>query len=182
MRPLPAVLLPALLLAGCTWLGEPGGSPSGGSTPEAARTVSIYEAVVRRLVTKDHTFGGADPGFRAVYVLDGAVRGAGRPVWPPRKPRRTFSDEVKAGLAAALAELPPVIFVRTRASALAGSGQVERGGVLMTLGPIVGSGRRVEVGASLWLGGRAAGWLTYVVRRQGGAWRVTGMTGPIAIA
>ena len=71
-------------------------------------------------------------------------------------------------------------FVRTRASVLEGTGQVERRGVLVTLGPIVGRGRRV--GASLWLDGRAAGWLTYVVRRQGGVWRVTGTTGPVAIA
>jgi hypothetical protein len=75
-----------------------------------------------------------------------------------------------------------VTFVRARASVIGDTGQVERGGVLVTLGPIAGTGKRAEVGASLWLGGKAARWLTYVVRRRGDVWRVTGETGLSAIA
>jgi hypothetical protein len=177
------VVLAAPALAGCTWFG-PVGSSSESSASEPSRAVSIYAAVVRQLVTEDHTFGGADPGFKVIYVVDGAVGRAARLSWPPGSPRTPFPEDLKRGLEAALEDLPPVKFVRSPGQALSDtvSGQVRKRGALVTLGPIRAGERRAEVGASLWIGGKAATWLTYVVRVRGGAWKVTGTTGPIVIA
>jgi hypothetical protein len=52
----------------------------------------------------------------------------------------------------------------------------------LSLGPIDGTGNRVEVANSLWINGLAGQWLTYVVEWRGGTWEVTGTTGPMAIS
>jgi hypothetical protein len=151
------------------------------------RSAAIYTAVVRQLVTKDHTFGGADPGFKVVYVLDGVVVDAADPSKRPsaHDPKEPFSHDVKDGLRflSTLAELPPVEFVAERDSVVTGTrsgsspGHVKNGGVLISLGPIKGDANRVEVANSLWINGLAGQWLTYVVERGDGGWAVTGISG-----
>jgi hypothetical protein len=81
-----------------------------------------------------------------------------------------------------------VKFVRTRSSVVVGEkahsspGHVRAGGVLITLGPIRGDEGKVRVANSWWMNGLAAQWLTYVLDRQGAGWKVTGISGPIAIS
>ena len=83
-----AIVLACLLASGCAWSADDGDAVVGGdnesstessgparSEARMARKAAIYAAVIRRLVTKDHTFGGGDPGFRIVFVVDGAVPG-----------------------------------------------------------------------------------------------------------
>jgi hypothetical protein len=167
---------------------EPGGTASPAAGGE--RSAAIYAAVVRRLVTKDHTVGGADPGFTKVYVIDGAVPGAADPFrsTPSRRARGGFSAALKRALTAKLSDLPPLEFVSRRADVVEGEnggaapGRVVNGGVLLTLGPIRGGDDRVTVGGSLWLSGLAGSWQTYVVEQKGGRWAVTGTTGPAAIS
>jgi hypothetical protein len=164
------------------------GEPAAKSTN---RSAAIYAAVVRQLVTKDHTFGGsADPGFKVVYVLDGVVVDAADPSKPAdaHDPKEPFSPDVKDGVRflSTLADLPRVEFVPERASAVAGAsasspGQVKNRGVLISLGPIGLRGKTVEVETSLWINGLAGEWLTYVLERDG-TWKVTGTTGPRAIS
>jgi hypothetical protein len=145
---------------------------------------------MRQLVTKDHTFGGADPGFTKVYVIDGAVPGAADPfrLTPSRRPLGGFSAALKHALTAKLSDLPPLVFVSRRDDVVEGEnggtspGSVVNGGVLLTLGPIRGSDDRVTVGGSLWLSGLAGSWQTYVVEQKAGRWTVTGTTGPAAIS
>jgi hypothetical protein len=170
----------------------PGATDSGESAAESTnRSAAIYAAVVRQLVTKDHTFGGADPGFKVVYVLDGVVVDAADPSKPPsaHDPKEPFSHDVKDGVSflSTLAELPPVEFVASRHSVVVGGsssspGQVKNSGVLISLGPIEPDGERVEVETSLWINGLAGQWLTYVLAQRNGAWKVTGTTGPMAIS
>jgi hypothetical protein len=183
MKRLAFFTLAAFALAGCTWLGGSSDSESAGSTAEPAGPVAIYGAVVHVLVGRDHTFGDRDPGFRAVYILDGAVPGVRKPPALAGSPRRPFAAELKEGLIALLADLPPVRFVRTRDEALSerNPGVVKNRGALVTLGPIRREGRRAEVAASLWVAPKGAIWLTYIVRRRGDAWKVTG-TRLVAIA
>jgi hypothetical protein len=197
-----AIVLACLVASGCAWSGDDGNgvvgggddassTESSGPAPSEARTernASVYAAVIRRLVTKDHTFGGGDPGFRVLFVVNGAVpRVANLNGARLRNPKRPFSEELKRRLETELSDLPPLRFVRTRGEAIRGEsssspGQVIPGGVLITLGPIVGGPSRVRVGNSLWLSGLAGQWLTYVVTRRADVWRVKGTTGPTAIS
>jgi hypothetical protein len=154
-----------------------------------SREAAIYASVLRQLVTKDHTFGGGDPGFKVVYVMGGVMKHPealnGSPAASPAEP---FDTTVKAKLHAALADLPPLRFVPRWGSVIVGTsgpatpGYVKNMGVLISLGPIRGRGNRVKVGNSLFITGLAAQWLTYVVENENGVWKVVGTTGPVAIS
>jgi hypothetical protein len=170
---------------------SPGNQSEGtDSADQLSRETAVYAAVIRQLVTKDHTFGGGDPGFEVVYVMDGVVAGAGKIDGNVEEsdPAQPFSDEVKAGLLSGLADLPPIEFVSERSSVLVGTnsgtapGNVKNSGVLISLGPIEGNGTKIEVGNSLWINGLAGQWQTYVLRARDGAWKVVGTTGPVAIS
>jgi len=191
-----ALALLVLVPLGCGGAGSQPQSSSLGSPREStnsadqtSRTAAIYASVIRQLVTKDHTFGGGDPGFKVVYVMDGAMPGAealdGTGAKSPPEP---FGGTVKAQLQAALTDLPPVRFVSSWGSVVVGTvggttpGYVKNKGVLISLGPIEGEGNRVEVGNNLFITGLAGQWLTYVVKKRAGAWKVTGTTGPVAIS
>ena len=190
------VLLLASLTSGCSSASDrAAGRPDtdGTGTSERAdteRTAAIYASIVRQLVTKDHTFGRADPGFKKVFVLDGAVAGAENPFLTrnDRHPDHLFRPTVKQRMADRLVDLPPLVFVSRRSAAVVGAkpgvspGHVANGGVLLTLGPIEGEGSKVQVGANLWINGLAGHWLRYVAELRGGGWRVIGTTGPVAIS
>jgi len=192
------LVLALLLLAalGCGGAANEHQSPSVGSlaerttsTSQSSRTAAIYASVVRQLVTKDHTFGGGDPGFKVVYIVDGVMKGAealdGSGAKGPDEP---FNTAVKAQMHAALTDLPPLRFVTRWGSVVVGTaggtspGYVKNKGVLLSLGPIRGKGNRVEVGNNLFITGLAGQWLTYVVEKRDGVWKVTGTTGPVAIS
>lgn len=176
------------LLAGCAVDAGPG---SGGLEPtgdsEADRQVAIYAAVIRRLVTKDHTFGGEDPPFQVVYVVDKAVRAAGdvngsRSRWGEGEP---LPADVRQGVEASLSDLPPIRWVSDPSSVIGPDeqgGRVKNEGVLIAMGPISGTDNRVEVGTTLYFALLGGQWLTYVVEDGGGEWQVTGTTGPVAIS
>lgn len=161
-----------------------------GASAAIERRASIYAAVVRQLVTKDHTFGRTDPGFRMVYVLDGSVAGVADPSRRVTKqaPADRFPARLKEILRLQLADLPPLEFVARRSDVVVGEeagtspGQVVDGGVLVTLGPIRTRRNRVTVACSLWINGLAGSWQTYVLARRGGRWIVRGTTGPMAIS
>lgn len=190
------LLLLGSVAAGCGGasdpaVGRPDPSSSGVMQPAGTeRTAAIYASVIRQLVTKDHTFGGGDPGFEMVYVLDGAVEGAEDPLLKleDRHPDQPFPTALKERVTETLVDLPPTSFVARRSDVVAGAkagaspGRVTNHGVLLTLGPIEGGGDKVQVGANLWIDGLAAHWLTYVVKLRGDEWQVTGTTGPVAIS
>ncbi len=186
-----AMALAALCLAttACKGTGPGAGQgvpdPRPGVEADVEETVSVYAAVIRQLVTRDHTYGD-DPKFRVVYVLDGVVANAEDPLRSTndRQPAAPFDRRVKEGLRRALTDLPSVRFVKEPDSVIAGEepGHVINHGVLLTLGPIRGGPRKVTVGNELWINGLAGQWLTYVVERRARQWRVTGTKGPVAIS
>lgn len=193
------LLAGALLLVLAAGCGGSGGSDDGATTvsgsgqpreTQETRDAEVYAAVIRQLVTEDHTFGSAKPPFEVVYVLDGAVPGAADPeaAGGEAASRQRFPEETKAAILADLADLPPVTFVERRSAVVEGTdggespGRVANDGALVTLGPIEGEGEEVEVESSLWINGLAGTWRTYAVELEEGRWRVTETRGPISIS
>jgi hypothetical protein len=177
------------LLVGCASEVRPtsGGGLQPGTDPALERQVAIYSAVIRRLVTKDHTFGAEGPGLEVIYVLDRPTDRAGMPDsgLAAETGGEPFSEELQARLRAALSDLPPIEFVSDPDEVVVkkdGFPMVKGGDGLVTLAPLPEEGNRLEVPASLYFTGLAGIWLTYVVEGSGAEWKVTGTTGPVAIS
>jgi len=185
-----AVLFVVLTTLGC---GSTGAVETTSTPAETLsgddREAAIYGAVIRQLVMKNNTFGSAPTSFKVVYVLDRPIESAADPEAQVSggSSQEAFSESLKAAVRTRLTDLPPVV-VRTRSSVVVGEkahsspGHVRAGGVLITLGPIRGDEGKVRVANSWWMNGLAAQWLTYVLDRQGAGWKVTGISGPIAIS
>jgi hypothetical protein len=102
---LSALLAAAIAVASCANQPEqPSTRPSPSveaATPTEDVGAEIYAAVIRRLVTKDHTFGQGESPFKHVYVINGPIPDAGDPetvgdaFGPASEP---FSSEVIAGI------------------------------------------------------------------------------------
>ena len=179
------VLLPlvvALAASGCqAWTGASVPAPQLEGTEAEERTAAIYAAVIRQLVTKDHTFGRVPSPFKRVFVADGVVRDAADPQ-VGRKPARPFSSAVKPGILRALRDLPPVRFVADPDDVIVDC-RVERAGALISLGPVEeGRGDAVAVANGLFFGCLGGQWLTYVLEPKDGGWRVVGTKGPVVIS
>ena len=173
----------AVLMSGCAKRQEQASSPNEGPDPATRRVVTIYEAVIRRLVTTGDSTFGPNPQFPVIYLLDQAREGTANPE-SAGSDGAAFSVEVKAELLAALPDLP-VEFVSDDGAVIIpveDGGGVKDEGVVVTVGPIPEGEEQVEVEASLYAGPLAATWLTYVVKRSSQGWRVTGTTGPVAIS
>jgi hypothetical protein len=113
------------------------------------RSAAIYAAIIRQLVRKDHTFGGADPGFKIVYVLDGVVVDAADPSKPTNShdPSTPFPHDVKDGVRflSTVADLPPVEFVAERESVVTGTHGGRSPGRIRHNGVLISSGRLSQV-------------------------------------
>ncbi|HZA26118.1 MAG TPA: hypothetical protein VE915_00510 [Actinomycetota bacterium] len=184
MKPITIFFVAAVLLgSGCAKRQEPASGPEEGPDPATSRVVSIYEAVIRQLVTTSDSTFGANPQFPVIFLLERARKGAANPELTGRE-GTPLSAEVKRGLLAALSDLT-VKFVSDEDAVIIPveeGGGVEQEGVVVTVGPIPEGEEQVEVEASLYAGPLAATWLTYVVKRSSQGWRVTGTTGPVAIS
>jgi len=177
------VLAAALLGSACAKQHGPAGSPDDGPDPATNRVVSIYEAVIRQLVTTGDSTFGPNPQFPVIYLLDRAKEAGANPELP-QSGGTPLPGEVKRELLAALSDLP-LEFVPdsdTVTTPVDEGGGVEQEGVVVTVGPIPTGEDQVEVEASLYAGPLAAPWLTYVVKRSSQGWRVTGTKGPVAIS
>jgi hypothetical protein len=187
MKRLAALLLClAVSMAGCgrTATSTPG-DPGPDDKPAIERMIGIYSAVIRRLVTVDHTFGSERFPFDRVFIVDGVAPDVGPSVAVPASTVKTFSPEVRAGILAELADLPPVEFVSDPDSVVVGKSgcaRVTGNGVLITLGPITGGEDRVTVPNSLFFACLGGQWLSYVLEREDGDWRVVGTKGPLLIS
>jgi hypothetical protein len=178
----------ALAASGCrAWTGISGTARlDENGAEETRRTAAVYAAVIRQLVTKDHTFGAAPSPFERVFVVDGAVAAAGDVLRARQKPTRPFSAAVKREILEALRDLPPVRFVAEPDTVIVGEkscARVRGEGALISLGPIRNArGGAVTVANSLFIACLGGQWLTYVLEPKDGSWRVLGTKGPIAIS
>jgi hypothetical protein len=194
MRRTALLLLAAVLISAACDSESPGQGPAVKQEQDASgtdrndsdrRTVEIYAAVIRRLVTKDHTFGRASSPFDHVYVLDGPLPGGDWPRNDAVRSDKQFSMAVRKALEVELSGLPPIDFISDPDTARLGKdlmGGVKKDGVILTVGPILGRGHNVKVANSLWCGGLCGQWLTYRLKFRGGDWRVTGTVGPMSIS
>lgn len=173
-----------LVTTACGVAGLPpvsGGTSAISPDPSVQRTVAIYSAVIRQLVSN-----AASGRIVPVYVIDGAVDGAEDPMKPLNElwPVVAFDSAVKEGLIRALPDIKSLTFVAERSQVVVGQGpgHVIGRGVLLTVGPIHQDGASVTVGSSYWMNGLNGQWQTYVVQERGTGWAVTGTTGPSAIS
>jgi hypothetical protein len=152
------------------------------STP-VDRQALIYTAVLRQYLTSgDHSFG--DHRFPEVFVLDHTVAGAGTPGHksPGGGP---IPRGVQRAITHALTDVGPLTFVASRDAVIEdphGCAHVRGDGILVTLGPVDGSGDRVQVGINGFVACLGANSLTCLVQRTGRGWAVSGITahGPVA--
>jgi hypothetical protein len=187
-RSIAGALAVGILLIACGGTSRPGpprSAPTASQNPGNLRAVKVYAAVIRRLVTRDHTFGAAASPFRHIYVVDGVDATAASPANGLGEPGARFDHDLKEALRRELRDLPPLDFVSDPDSVRVGKhgmDGVRNNGVIITLGPLPRGAKKVKVSNSLWCGGLCGQWLTYVVELREGAWRVTGTTGPAAIS
>jgi hypothetical protein len=147
------------------------------------RQALIYTAVLRQYLTSgDHSFG--DHRFPEVFVLDHTVAGAGAaghevPGGGPIPPaaRRAITHR--------LTDVGPLTFVASADTVIVepdGCAHVRDDGILVTLGPVEGTGDRVQVGVNGFVACLGANSLTYTVQQASGDWMVGGITalGPVA--
>jgi hypothetical protein len=155
------------------------------TAPSVLSEAQIYSAVIRRLVTKDHTFGRAQSPFKHVYVVDGSVPRAGNVMAGLRPAPEPFPPEVKQAITERLSSLPPLEFIshpgRVRLGP-EGIGGVRNAGVIISLSPIERGKEKLKVGTGLWCGGTCGQWVSYLLTRQGGRWKITRTACPCAIA
>ena len=188
------LLVPVLAVAGCAarHAASPALAPPALASPAPATSgaapavdTDLYVAVLRRYLgaPEENSFAGSP---RPVYVLDRVDRRAADPMrgqGPGTGPSFGAEDQRRVG--AGLSDVAEVRFVSSPDEVVVvrdGCPQVRDGGILIVLGTPDGGPDRVEVGINGFVACAGATWLTYVVERQDGRWRVTGTTGSRAIA
>ncbi|HEX6261684.1 MAG TPA: hypothetical protein VF097_02425 [Actinomycetota bacterium] len=155
-----------------------GATPAAAPQPGSPRS-QIYAAVIRQLVTVDHTFGGAKPPFDRVLVVDGVFPEPKRAPWGAASPRHPFPEPLKTAIEGHLEDLPPLCFI--------GEEQAPRDlptaqAAVIRLGPIVQDWEHHRVPASLECGSVCGIWLSYILADEDGRWVIIDRSGPLAIA
>jgi hypothetical protein len=151
------------------------------STP-VDRQALIYTAVLRQYLTSGDA-GYGDTRFPHIFALDHTVAGAGAPGHkaPGGGP---IPRGVQRAITHALTDVGPLTFVASRDAVIEDHpcAHVRGDGILVTLGPVDGSGDRVQVGINGFRACLGANSLTYLVERTGRGWAVSGITahGPVA--
>ena len=166
-----ALLLVALVATGCT-------APAGDLQPEAE--AEIYATVIRQIYTEDDTFGGTLQPAR-LYIVGTTDDTIGDPEAEEGEPV-VIPTTVREAVTARLADLPTeIIWVESQNEVELDpeTGAVGGEGAIITLGNIAPEGGEiVHVPSGIYVANLAAGGQTYIVEQVGGAWEITGTTGP----
>jgi hypothetical protein len=140
----------------------------------------IYAAVLRQYLTSGDAAIAADHRFPQIFVIDHGVPGAGAsghgasgggPI--PPAARRAITH--------ALTDVGPLTFVASREEVIVeprGCTHVRDHGILITLGPVEGTGDRVQVVVDAFVSCLGADSLTYEVQQTSSGWMVSGITPP----
>jgi ABC-2 type transport system permease protein len=142
--------------------------------------VVIYAAVVRQLLTVDHTFEDGPPDFPDVYLVRSTDDSVGDPDAPQAEPR-ILPESVQSAIIAALDDLPTEFVWVDDADEVPhdeGTGSVAGGGAIITLGNVhFQEDGSALISAKLYFSMLGATGKTYVLEQVDGSWQVTGDTG-----
>lgn len=159
--------------------GSTGEQPTSGELTDDDRA-AVYAAVVRRLVTVDHTFGSRPPEFPVLFIVSTTDDSVGDPNAPQLDPQ-VLSEALQQAVTAAVADLHIVIqWVDSGFDVpLEQVGdRVQGGGMRITLGNLhLQDDGSLLVSGSTYLANLAAGGRTYVLKKVDGTWTITGTTG-----
>jgi hypothetical protein len=147
------------------------------------RQALIYAAVLRQYLTSGDAAIAADYRFPHIFVIDHAVAGAGAS-GPGTSGGGPIPPAARRAITHALTDVGPLTFVASGDEAIEphSCAQVRDDGILITLGPVDGTGDRVQVGVNGHMGCLGANSLTYEVQQTSSGWIVSGITavGPVA--
>jgi ABC-2 type transport system permease protein len=142
--------------------------------------VEMYAAVVRQLLTVDHTFGDMPPDFPVIYLVRSTDDSVGDPDAPQAEPR-ILLESVQSTMPAALDELSAGFLWVDGADEVPSdedTGVVAGGGAIITLGNIhFQEDGSVLISAKLYFSRLGATGKTYILEQVDGSWQVTGDTG-----
>jgi hypothetical protein len=147
------------------------------------RQAPIYAAVLRQYLTSGDAAIAAHHRFPQIFVVDHAVADAGA------SGHGTTGDgpippAARRAITRALTDVGPLTFVASGDDAIEphSCANVRGDGILITLGPVEGTGGRVEVGLNGHMSCLGANSLTYEVQQTSSGWTVRGITamGPVA--
>lgn len=180
----------AIALTGCSVHSRaaqpspPQKAPNPTHTPRPVdRQALIYAAVLRQYLTSGDAAIAADYQFPQIFVIDHAVAGAGA------SGHGTSGDgpippAARRAITRALTDVGPLTFVASGDEVIVAPGcaHVRDHGILITLGPVEGTGDRVQVGVNGFMACLGANSLTYAVQQTSSGWMVSGITalGPVA--
>jgi hypothetical protein len=161
---------------------QPASNPTRPPRP-VDRQAPIYAAVLRQYLTSGDAAIAADHRFPRIFVIDHAVADAGAPG------HGTTGDgpirpAARRAITRALTDVGPLTFVTSGDEAIEphSCANVRGDGILITLGPVEGTGGRVQVGVNGHMSCLGANSLTYEVQQTSSGWTVSGITamGPVA--
>ncbi|HEX9617726.1 MAG TPA: ABC transporter permease [Anaerolineales bacterium] len=167
---------------------EPGSDGASGSAypaPVEASSLAtedqaaIYAAVIRQLYIVDY-FSNQAPPSGDIYLVQWTDDGVGDPEVARGDPRQ-LPEELQASTNAGLGDLPAQVYWignPDELTFLPDSGEIEGGGVIITLGNVHDQGEgAVLVSAAIYPGSAKGLGKSYTVQKVDGAWQVTGDTG-----
>jgi hypothetical protein len=146
------------------------------------RQAPIYAAVLRQYLTSGDAAIAADYRFPHIFVIDHAVAGAGAS-GPGTSEDGPIPPAARHAITRALTDVGPLTFVASGDEVIVEPcAQVRDHGILITLGPVEGTGDRVQVSVNGHMGCLGANSLTYEVQQTSSGWMVSGITafGPVA--
>ena len=147
------------------------------------RQAPIYAAVLRQYLTSGDAAIAPDHRFPHIFVIDHAVAGAGAS-GPGPSGDEPIPPAARRAITHALTDVGPLTFVASGDEVIVayGCAHVRDHGILITLGPVEGTGDRVQVGINGFMACLGGNSLTYEIQQTSSGWRVSGITalGPIS--
>jgi hypothetical protein len=184
MRPIriitAVIFATAIALTGCSahsgadQPSPPQTAPNPTHTPRPVdQQALIYAAVLRQYLTSGDGNDGGEGGFGGrrfprIFVLDHAEAVLGGSVGQGAEDGAPISPAVRRSITQALTDVGPLTFVASREEVIVeprGCTHVRDHGILITLGPVEGTGDRVQVVVDAFVSCLGADSLTYEVQQ-----------------